>query len=466
MPNQEFDLVIIGSGPGGYVAAVRASQLNMKVAVVEQDRLGGICLNWGCIPTKALLKSVDVFASIKNASAFGIQVENVVIDFPAIIKRSRQIADRMAKGVQFLFKQNNVSHFSGQGCLLNKNRVAVMDESGNTTSELMAKNIIIATGARPRSVPGVEIDGKKIISSKEAMSLDKIPESMIVIGAGAIGVEFAYFYHLLGCQVTILEMLPNLLPIEDKEITDILLRSFKKYKMKIHTNSLVKNVSTQNDRVRVNIESEGKTTELEAEVALMAIGVRGNFENLGLEDLGIEVEKSYIKVNHAFQTNIENIYAIGDIIGPPWLAHVASAEGINCVEQIAGLEIHPIDYNNVPGCTYCHPQVASIGLTEEKAKEQGFDLKIGRFPFVASGKSIALGERDGMVKLIFDATTNKLIGAHIIHAEATELIGELAVIKSTGVTAHELIKTIHAHPTLSEAIMEAAAAAYGEAIHV
>ena len=298
------------------------------------------------------------------------------------------------------------------------------------------------------------------------MSLEKIPQSMIVIGAGAIGVEFAYFYHVFGCQVTILEMMPNLLPIEDQEISDVLLRSFKKYRMKIHTNSMVKNVSLGDSEVKVKIESDGQLSELNAEVALMAIGVQGNYENLGIEQLGIEVEKSYIKVNDSFQTSIENIYAIGDIIGPPWLAHVASAEGINCVEKIAGLDVQPIDYNNVPGCTYCHPQVASIGLTEEKAREQGFELKIGKFPFVASGKSIALGQRDGMVKLIFDAKTDKLIGAHIVHAEATELIGELAVIKSNGVTAYQLIKTIHAHPTLSEAIMEAAAAAYGEAIHV
>jgi dihydrolipoamide dehydrogenase len=466
MTNQEFDLVIIGSGPGGYVAAVRAAQLNMKVAVVERDRLGGICLNWGCIPTKALLKSADVYSTIQNASSFGIQVDNATFDFGAIIKRSRQIADRMAKGVQYLFKQNNVTHFYGNGRLVDKNKVAVVDESGNIGNELTAKHIIIATGARPRSIPGVKIDGKKVISSKEAMSLEKIPESMIVIGAGAIGVEFAYFYHVFGCQVTIVEMLPNLLPIEDKEITDVLLRSFRKYRMKIHTSSLVKSVLTANDSVKVTIESAGEETELEAEVALMAIGVQGNYEGSGLDDLGIAVERGYIKVDQFFQTNIENIYAIGDIIGPPWLAHVASAEGINCVEKIAGLQVHPIDYNSIPGCTYCHPQVASIGLTEEKAREQGFDIKIGRFPFVASGKSIALGERDGLVKLIFDAKTDRLLGAHIIHAEATELIGELAVVKSNGVTAHELIKTVHAHPTLSEAIVEAAAAAYGEAIHV
>ena len=466
MTNQHFDLVIIGSGPGGYVAAVRASQLGMSVAVIERDRPGGICLNWGCIPTKALLKSAALYSEIQRAKSFGIQLANASFDFGAIIKRSRQIADRMAKGVQYLFKQNNVTHISGVGQLIDKNTVAILNDSGAKKDELSATNIIIATGARPRSIPGVAIDGEHVISSKHAMSLEKMPASMIVIGAGAIGIEFAYFYHTLGCQVTIVEMMPSILPIEDKEISDVLFRSFKKYRMKIHTSSMVKKVISENTGIKVIIESDGAETELGAELALMAIGVQGNSEGLGIENLGIRVAKSYIKVNEFFQTDVENIYAIGDIIGPPWLAHVASAEGINCVEKIAGLNVKPIDYATIPGCTYCQPQVASIGLTEEKAKKEGFDLKIGRFPFVASGKSIALGERDGLVKLIFDAATDKLLGAHIIHAEATELIGELAVIKSTHVTAHELIKTVHAHPTLSEAIMEAAAAAYGEAIHV
>ena len=466
MAEQDFDLIVIGSGPGGYVAAVRASQLGKKVAVVERDRLGGICLNWGCIPTKALLKSAEMYSNLKRANSFGITTENISLDFPEIIKRSRQIADRMAKGVQFLFKQNNVISFSGTGRFIDKNKVAVLDNSNNKMNELTAKNVIIATGARSRSIPGVEIDGEKVISSKEAMSLERLPESMIVIGAGAIGVEFAYFYHTLGCEVTIVEMLPTLLPIEDSEITDVLLRSFKKAKMKIHVDTLVKKVEKDNDCVRVIIESNGETTELEAQITLMAIGVQGNFEGIGLEDAGVEIEKGDIKVDEYFQTNVKNIYAIGDVIGPPWLAHVASAEGITAAEKIAGMDVQPINYNNIPGCTYCHPQVASIGLTEAKAAEQGFELKIGKFPFVASGKSLALGERDGLVKLIFDAKTDALLGAHIIHAEATELIGELAVVKSTGVTAHELIKTIHAHPTLSEAIMEAAAAAYGEAIHV
>jgi len=466
MTKQNFDLAIIGSGPGGYVAAIRAAQLGMNVAVVERDQPGGICLNWGCIPTKALLKSAEVYATMKQANSFGIQPDTVSFDFPAIIKRSRQIANRMSKGVQFLFKKNNITLVPGSGRLTDKNSIAVMDQSGQPVAELSAKHIIIATGARPRSIPGVTIDRKQVITSKEAMTPERLPGSMIVIGAGAIGVEFAYFYRTFGCQVTIVEMLPRLLPIEDHEISDLLLRSFKKQKIQIHTSSLVKKVATKADGVTVTIESGGETTELEAEVALMAIGVQGNSEGLGLEALGIEVEKSYIKVNQFYQTSVENIYAIGDIIGPPWLAHVASAEGISCVEQIAGVDTKPVDYQSIPGCTYCHPQVASIGLTEQQANEQGHELKIGRFPFVASGKSISMGERDGFVKLIFDAKNDRLLGAHIIHAEATELIGELAVIKSTGVTAADLIKTVHAHPTLSEAIMEAAADAHEEAIHV
>ncbi len=464
--DNKFDLIILGSGPGGYVAAVRAAQLGMKVAVVERNQLGGVCLNWGCIPTKALLKSADVYATLKNADDYGIKASEIGFDFASVIKRSRQIADRMAKGVQYLFKQNNIASFFGFGRLVDRHRIEVIDASGKVGEELSAERIIIATGARPRTIPGVEIDGKRVISSKEAMSLEAIPKSMIVIGAGAIGVEFAYFYHTFGCKVTIVEMLPSLLPIEDREISDLLFRSFKKAKMELHTNSLVKSVTTNSEGVMVSIESDGKMSDLTAEVALMAIGVRGNYEGMGIEELGIKVEKSFIQVNREFQTAVPNIYAIGDIIGPPWLAHVASAEGINCVERMAGRDVAPIDYRNIPGCTYCQPQVASIGLTEERARAEGLDIKIGRFPFVASGKSIAIGERDGFVKLIFDARNDQLIGAHIIHAEATELIGELAVIKSTGTTAQQLIQTVHAHPTLSEAIMEAAAAAYGEAIHV
>lgn len=466
MTNETFDLIIIGSGPGGYVAAIRASQLGKKVAVVEREHIGGICLNWGCIPTKALMKSAEVYTTINQAKRFGFNLDNVSFDFSAIIKRSRQLATRMSKGVQFLFKKNNVAIFSGSGKLLDKNTVTVIDQSDEVTNQLTAKHIIIATGARPRSIPGVEIDRKKVISSKEALSLEQMPESMIIIGAGAIGIEFAYFYQTLGCQTTVVEMLPSILPIEDKEITDILMRSFKKAKMQIFTDSVVKKVDSTNSGVKVTIESNGESTDLEADIALMAIGVQGNIEGLGLEEVEVEIEKGYIKVDEFYQTNIEGIYAIGDIIGPPWLAHVASAEGINAVEGIAGLKVKSVDYTSIPGCTYCKPQIASIGLTEENAIKQGFELKIGRFPFIANGRSLAAGESEGMVKLIFDKKSNKLLGAHIVHAEATELIGELSLLKSAGISGHDLIKTIHAHPTLSEAIMEAAAAAYDEAIHI
>jgi len=466
MTNQAFDLVIIGSGPGGYVAAIRASQLGMNVAVVEKEHLGGICLNWGCIPTKALLKSAEVYSSLANAKRFGVSVEKAEVDFTAVVKRSRQIATRMSKGVEFLLKKNNVKVFKGFGKFLALQKIGVINESGDVVEELTGSHIIIATGARPRTIPGVKIDRKRVISSREAMSLEKFPESMIVIGAGAIGVEFAYFYQTLGCQVTVVEMLPHVLPIEDAEVTELLTRAFKKQKMKIFTSTMVKSVVTFESGVRVIVESNGESKDLEAELALMAIGVQGNYENLGLEELGIEVEKSYIKVNEYCQTNIKNIYAIGDIIGPPWLAHVASAEGILAVEKIAGKEVKPIDYASIPGCTYCKPQVASIGLTEKKAIEQGYEIRIGRFPFVASGKSIASGENEGMVKLIYDAKTDTLLGAHIIHAEATELIGELSILKTLGIEGEKLIKTIHAHPTLSEAIQEAAAAAHNEAIHL
>ncbi len=466
MPNQRYDLIVIGSGPGGYVAAIRAAQLRMKVAVIEKESVGGICLNWGCIPTKVLLKSADVFSTLKSAKKFGFSADNIAMDFNAIVKRSRQIATRMSKGVQFLFKKNNIDLYSGFGKLMGHSQVAVLDENGNDVEQLQANKIIIATGARPRSIPKVDIDRKNIITSREAMSLEKLPESMIVIGAGAIGIEFAYFYQTLGCQVTVVEMLPNILPVEDEEITDALTRSFKKLKMKIHTNSLVKKVTTLKGGVEVKIEADGESQTLQAEKALMAIGVQGNYEGMGLEESGVEIEKGYIQVDDSYRTSAENIYAIGDIIGPPWLAHVASAEAINAVERMAGKNVEPINYNNIPGCTYCKPQVASIGLTESKAKEQGFDVRIGQFPFVANGKSLALGESEGTAKLIFDKKTDKLLGAHILHAEATELISELSLLKSSDSKAFDLLKTIHPHPTLSEAIMEAGAAAYDEAVHL
>ncbi|MBD3289229.1 dihydrolipoyl dehydrogenase [candidate division KSB1 bacterium] len=469
MSDSNFDLVVLGTGPGGYVAAIRAAQLGMKVGVVEQNEIGGVCLNWGCIPTKALLRSAEMYRALSKSSDYGLVAENVSFDFSKIIKRSRRTAKRLSKGVEYLFKQNGISAFQGKGKLVSTSKITVTDNNGSTTDELTAKHIIIATGARPRPIPGVPFDGNRIISSKEAMALDQMPSSMIVIGAGAIGVEFAYFYSALGCNVTIVEMLPTILPIEDGEITDILTKSFKKTKVKVHTGTRVQNIDLSGAGVNVTIKTEDAEEPhktLEADTALVAIGVQGNYEGIGLEEIGIQVEKGWIQVDPNLRTGVGNIYAIGDIIGPPWLAHVASAEGIHAAEQIAGVSTKPLDYDSIPACTYCHPQVASIGLTEKQAKEKFGDLRIGRFPFQANGKSLAMGESTGLVKLIYDARSNELVGAHIIHAEATELINELSVIKNSKINGHDFIKTIHAHPTLSEALMEAAAEAYDEAIHI
>ncbi len=460
-----YDLAIIGSGPGGYVAAIRAAQLNLKTVLIERDRLGGVCLNWGCIPTKALLKSAELLEQIKHAQSFGLKVNDVQVDFPAVIKRSRQVADMNSKGVEFLMKKNKIDVQFGSAKLISPTKLVVSNARGEST-ELEAKNIIIATGGRPRTIPGIEIDGQTILSSKQAMTLSEQPESMIIIGAGAIGVEFAYFYNALGTQITIVEMLDHLLPLEDEEISTILERSFKRKKIRFHTSTMVTGIEKTAQGVKVHIKKEAKEEVLEAEKVLMAIGVQGNVEGLNLEELGIKTEKGFIKVNEWYQTNMPNIYAIGDIIGPPLLAHVASHEGIVCVEKIAGLSPHPIDYQNIPACTYCQPQVASLGLTEKEAKEQGYELKIGKFPYTASGKARAIGERDGLVKLIFDARYGELLGAHIIGAEATELIAELGMAKSLETTPTELFSTIHAHPTLSEMIMEAAADAEQRAIHI
>lgn len=463
-----FEIAVLGGGPGGYVAAIRASQLGFKTLVIDKDNLGGICLNWGCIPTKALLKSAEYFDLIKNHSNdYGIKVENPTFDFDKIIKRSRDISERIAKNVELLIKKNKVERIRGFGKLVSKNKIEIYNDKNEKIDEIISDKIIISTGASPKSFPNIPIDGKKIITSKDAMVLNKVPKDLIIIGGGAIGVEFAYFYSVLGSKVTIIEMLDNILPIEDKEISETLEKSFKKRGINIFTKTKVVNAKVENDIVKVLIEIDGKLTELTAEICLSAIGVTGNIENIGLENLGIEIEKGHIKVDKSnYQTNVPNIYAIGDVIGPPWLAHVASAEGITCVEKIKGLHVEPINYNSIPGCTYCNPQVASVGLTETKAKELGYEVKIGKFPFMASGKAFAVGERDGFVKIIFDSKYGEILGAHIIGQDVTELISEIAIAKSLEATYESIVKTIHAHPTLSESIMEAAANAYGESIHI
>lgn len=464
MTDKLYDIVIIGGGPGGYVGAIRAAQIGLKVAVIEKEKVGGICLNWGCIPTKALLKNAEIYGHLKNAEEFGISYDNLRFDFKKIIKRSRDVAIRNSKGIEYLFKKNNIVLISGHGKIVAKNKIEVTKD-GKYIDTISANNIIISTGARPRSISGIEIDKKKIITSTEAMLLQEPPESMLIVGAGAIGVEFAYFYNTFGTRITLIEMMPSVLPNEDKEITKLLESYFKKAGIEILTNSKVEK-ATIGEKVKIDLSQNNSQKTIEGDIVLMAIGVQGNVENIGLEELGVKVEKSFIKVDEYYRTNVEGIYAIGDVIGPPLLAHVASAEGITCVEAIAGKNPPVIDYENVPACTYCQPQVASIGLTEEKAIQQGYEIKIGRFPFSASGKARAIGETDGLVKLIFDAKYGELLGAHILGSEATEMIAEIGVAKTLGTTAHEIIKTIHAHPTLSEAIMEAAADAFGEAIHI
>lgn len=462
----DFDILVIGGGPGGYVAAIRASKKGLKTGVVENDALGGICLNWGCIPTKALLKNAELMNYYRRADEFGFKIKEVSFDFEKIIKRSRETADVNSKGVDFLFKKNKIEHIKGFGKLKDSHTVSVMENESKKLKNFTSDKIIIATGGRPRPFPNVPFDGKKILSSKEAMVLKTVPKRMIIIGAGAIGVEFAYFFNTFGSEVHLIEMLPQILPIEDEEISKQLERSFKKQGIKIYTGARVEDLQKVKQGIKVSLSGDGKNQEITGDVALVAIGILGNVENLGLEELGIEVEKNSIKVNQFYQTKIPNIYAIGDVIGAPWLAHVASHEGMIAVDHIKGENPHPLNYNNVPGCTYCHPQVASLGLTERKAKEAGYELKIGRFPFKASGKARAIGESEGMVKLIFDAKYGELLGAHILGSEATEIIAELGLAKTLETTNFEIQHTIHAHPTLSEAVMEAAADAIDEAIHI
>src|SRR5512133_268194 len=462
----DYDLIIIGSGPGGYVAAIRASQLKMKVAVVEKAEIGGICLNWGCIPTKSLLKSAQVFEYLTHAADYGITISgDVKPDFNAIVARSRNVANGMSKGVQFLFKKNNIENLKQSGRLTGGNNVEVEDAAGNK-KVYTAPNIIVATGARSRELPNLKQDGKKVIGYREAMTLEKLPGSMVVVGSGAIGSEFANFYQSLGTKVTLVEFLPRIVPVEDEEISKQLERSFKKISMKVMTGSTVESVDTSGDICRVTIKTPKGEEIVEAEIVLSAVGITTNIENIGLEKAGVAVEKGKVVVDDFYRTSVPGIFAIGDIVHGPALAHVASAEGIICVEKIAGLEVDPLDYNNIPGCTYTTPEIASCGLTEAAAKEAGYDIKVGKFPFTASGKASSAGAKDGFVKLIFDAKYSELLGDHIIGANVTEMIAEIVVARKLETTAHEIIKSVHPHPTMSEAIMEAAAAAYGEVIHL
>ena len=461
-----YDLLVVGSGPGGYVAAIRASQLGLNVGVVEKENLGGICLNWGCIPTKSLLKSAQVYEYSKHAADYGVSISGEIKpDFEAMVKRSRSVAEGMSKGIQFLFTKNKIEVIPGYGRLVDQNSVEVTDETGGRMLH-SAKNIILATGARSKELSNLKQDGEKIIGYREAMTLPKQPKSMVVIGSGAIGSEFAYFYQSIGTEVTLVEFMPNLIPNEDEEVSKALERSFKKLKMKVLTSSSVESVDTSGELCKVIVKTKKGEEIIEAEIVLSAVGIAPNIENIGLEDLGIVLEKGKVKVNEFCQTNVETVFAIGDIISGPALAHVASAEGILCVEKIAGLNPHPIDYSNIPGCTYTNPEVASVGLTEQKARDAGYEIKVGKFPFSASGKASASGQKDGFVKLIFDAKYGELLGAHLIGGNVTEMIAELVVAKKLEITGHELIKSIHPHPTMSEAIMEAAAAAYNEVIHL
>jgi dihydrolipoamide dehydrogenase len=460
-----YDLIVVGSGPGGYVAAIRASQLGMKTAIIEKAELGGICLNWGCIPTKALLKSANVFEYINHASDFGINIKSADADFPAIIKRSREVANGMSNGIQFLMKKNKIDVIKGTAKLKPGKKVDVTGDDKKVT-EYAANNIIIATGARSRELPNLPQDGKKIIGYREAMSLDKLPKKMVVVGSGAIGCEFAYFYNAMGVEVTIVEYLPNIVPLEDEEVSKQLERSFKKAGMKIMTNSAVESVDTKGAGCKVKVKTKKGEEVIECDVVLSAVGIKRNIENIGLEEVGIVVDKDIIVTNDYYQTNIPGYYAIGDVTKGHALAHVASAEGIICVEKIKGMHVEPLDYGNIPGCTYCSPEVASVGMTEKAAKEAGYEIKVGKFPFSASGKASAAGHKDGFVKLIFDAKYGELLGGHMIGYNVTEMIAEIVAVRKLETTGHELIKTVHPHPTMSEAVMEAAAAAYDEVIHI
>ena len=460
-----YDIIVIGSGPGGYVTAIRASQLGFKTAIIEKESLGGICLNWGCIPTKALLKSAQVFEYLNHSKDYGISADNIKADFGAVIKRSRDVADGMSKGIQFLMKKNKIDVIMGTATVKAGKKVEIKLADGKIETH-EGKHIIIATGARSRQLPNLPQDGKKIIGYREAMTLPKQPKSLVVVGSGAIGVEFAYFYATMGTKVTIVEFLPNIVPVEDEDVSKQLEKSFKKVGIEIMTEASVESVDTKGDISKVTVKTKTGTIILDAEVVLSAVGIEANITGLGLETVGIATDKGKILVDKYYATNVPGYYAIGDCVGGQALAHVASAEGITCVEKIKGMHVDAIDYNNIPGCTYCQPEISSVGYTEKKAKEAGYEIKVGKFPFTASGKAKAAGAADGFIKLIFDAKYGEILGAHMIGANVTEMIAEIVALRKLEATGHELIKTIHPHPTMSEAIMEAAAAAYGEVIHL
>jgi len=456
----KYDIIVLGSGPGGYVTAIRASQLGLKTAIVEKENLGGVCLNWGCIPTKALLKSAQVFEYLKHAEDYGLSVKEADKDFNKVVERSRGVADGMSKGVQFLMKKNKIDVIEGFGKLKPGKKVEVDGK------EYSANHIVIATGARSRELPNLPQDGKKVIGYREAMTLKEQPKSMLVVGSGAIGVEFSNFYNTMGTEVTIVEYLPNLVPLEDEEVSKQFERIFKKSGIKVMTNASVESVDTSGKKVKATVKTKKGEEVLEADVVLSAVGISANLENIGLEDVGIVTDKGKIMVNDWYQTNIPGYYAIGDAVPGPALAHVASAEGITCVEKIAGMHVEAIDYGNIPGCTYTSPEIASVGLTEKQAKEQGYDIKVGKFPFSASGKASAAGTKDGFVKVIFDAKYGEWLGCHMIGAGVTDMIAEAVVARKLETTGHEVLKAIHPHPTMSEAVMEAVADAYGEVIHL
>jgi len=467
MAEKSYDLIVIGSGPGGYVAAIRASQLGMKVAVVEREELGGICLNWGCIPTKALLKSAQVYDYIKHAKDYGINIKDHSVDFGGMIKRSRNTAGKMSKGIQFLFRKNKIDTLVGHGKAVAKGKVEVTGEN-NKKETYQAKHIMLATGGRSRELPSLPIDNKKIVGYRKAMVMDEQPKKMVVVGSGAIGVEFAYFYHTIGTEVTIVEFMPRILPVEDEEVSKQLEKIYKKAGIKIMTSSEVTSVDTKGKGCKVKVKTKKGEETIDCDVVLSAVGVQTNLENIGIEELGIKLNdrKTHVEVDEYYRTNVDGVYAIGDIVKGPALAHVASAEGIICVEKMAGMEVEPLDYNNLPGCTYCWPEVASVGYTEQAARDAGYDIRVGKFPFSASGKASAAGANEGFVKVIFDKKYGEWLGAHMIGANVTEMIAEVVAARKLETTGHEIIKSVHPHPTMSEAVMEAAAAAYDEVIHI